>query len=106
METMEQQLHTRVTLGELSRGVGISVAQLTRLFRTAIGVTPGKYLHERRIGRARVLLERASLSVPEVMAQVGLSDRRQFVRDFLSMHGYDPTTFRAHSRPPEVDCPR
>ena len=68
------------------------------LFRAATGTTPGAFLHELRMTRARILVERTSLPVNEVMVQVGLSDRSHFARDFRRAHGLGPRALRMHRR--------
>ena len=94
IETMNEQLHRRLTVSELADRVGLSVAQLTRLFRDATGTTPAAFLHGLRMERARLLLERTSLTVHQVMTQVGISDRSHFARGFMRAYGYSPRRFR------------
>ena len=59
--------------------------------------SPGRYLHERRLKRARVLLERTFLTVKQVMAHVGINDPSHFARDFRRLHGVAPSQLRPHS---------
>jgi AraC family transcriptional regulator len=94
IDRMREQLHRRLTVRELADAVGLSVAQLTRIFRQATGTTPGAFLHAMRLQRARTLLERTSLSIGEVMAQVGISDRSHFARDFGREYGFSPRGLR------------
>jgi len=96
--TMEERMRERLTLSELAGAVGLSVTHLTRLFRTETGVTPGAFLHDLRMTRARALVERTSLPVAEVMAQVGISDRSHFARDFRRAYGLSPRTLRVQLR--------
>lgn len=98
LERMGEQLHRPLKLPELAAAVGLSVAHLTRLFRAETGKTPGVYLQELRIMRARILIERTSMSVTEVMAQVGIGDRSHFARDFRRVHGYSPRTLRVQMK--------
>jgi AraC family transcriptional regulator len=94
IDRIDEQLHRHLTVSELAESVSISVAQLTRLFRRTTGVTPGAFLRARRMERARILLERTSLSVSDVMAQVGITDRSHFARDFSREYGASPRVFR------------
>ena len=94
IDTMTSQLHKRLVLGELAGAVGLSVVQLTRLFRRDTGTTPGVFLRRLRWERARALLSRTSLPVREVMIQVGISDRSHFARIFSREYGSSPRTFR------------
>lgn len=98
MARMQEQLHMRLEPRDLAAGVGLSVSTLARLFRQHIGKTPHLYLHDLRMDRARLLLERTSLPVADVMTQVGISDPSHFPRDFRKAHGYSPRTLRQQLR--------
>lgn len=98
IETMERELHRRLTTTGLAGAAGLSAAHLTRLFREATGTTPGAYLRNLRMARARQLLERTTLSVAEVMTQVGIADRSHFDRDFRRAHGLNPAILRDGDR--------
>ena len=95
---LEQQLHTPIRLPALAAAVQLSVSQLTRLFRRDTGRTPAAHLHWVRMRHARILIERSSLSVAEVMTLVGITDPSHFARDFRDAHGFSPRAFRRHMR--------
>ena len=100
---VEERLHIGISVRDLADAVGLSVSRLSYLFRQAVGMTPSAYLHARRMLRARILIERTTLPVADVMAQVGLSDPSHFARDFRNAHGFSPRTLRAQlriTRPP------
>ena len=98
LDLIETRLDERLTNARLAESVGLSVSQLTRLFRAATGTTPGAYLQACRMSRARTLVERTSLSVAEIMRLVGISDRSHFARDFQRRYGFSPRTLRVHLR--------
>jgi AraC family transcriptional regulator, glycine betaine-responsive activator len=98
IDNIEEQLHRPMRVSTLARAAGLSVAQFTRLFKEHTGCTPAAYLHARRMARARVLVERTSLSIREVMAQVGIPDRRHFARQFRLEYGYTPRSLRLLNR--------
>ena len=58
------------------------------------GATPAAFLHRLRMERAQILLERTSLTVHEVMTQVGIADRSPFARDFMRTYGSSPRQVR------------
>jgi len=95
---MDEQLHRKLRIGELAAAAGLSVSHLTRLFRAATGLTPLAFLQQRRMARARTLLERTTLPVAAVMAQVGVSDRSHFARDFRRAYGRTPRMLRLEQR--------
>jgi transcriptional regulator GlxA family with amidase domain len=98
IQRVEEQLHAPVTVRDLAGAVGLSVSRFSRLFREGVGTTPTAYLRARRMMRARILIERTTLSVAEVRAQVGLSDPSHFARDFRNAHGFSPRTLRVQLR--------
>jgi transcriptional regulator GlxA family with amidase domain len=107
VERIERDLHLRLTVADLAETAQLSVPQFTRLFRVATGRTPIAFLRERRLVRARLLVERTSLSIEEVMMQVGVADRSRFARDFRRAHGHSPRTLRLQLRgnPPRQPQP-
>jgi transcriptional regulator GlxA family with amidase domain len=96
--TMEARLHTSVTIAELASAAGLSVSQFGRVFRAATGMPPATYLQHLRMTRARILLERTSLSVADIMVKVGVSDPSHFARGFRRAHGFSPRALRQHLR--------
>jgi AraC family transcriptional regulator len=102
IEVIDEQLHRPLTVAELARIAGLSVVHFTRLFRRATGQTPALFIRERRLERARILIERTSLSVSEVMAQVGIADRSHFARVFRNLHGLGPRSLRMRVRDPRT----
>jgi transcriptional regulator GlxA family with amidase domain len=97
---IERDLHRRLPLAELGRLVNLSPSRLAHLFLSEIGAAPGRFLRDRRLARARTLLEQSSLSIKEVMARVGVNDPSHFARDFKRQYGASPRTFRAGARSP------
>src|SRR5215212_7981063 len=95
---IERNLHADIRIANLAVYAELSVAQFTRLFRRDVGLAPLAYLSKLRMERARVLLERTTLSVNDVMAQVGILDPSHFARDFRRAHGFSPRSYREHIR--------
>jgi transcriptional regulator GlxA family with amidase domain len=99
LDWMREQLHRQLTNAELAGIARLSVAQFTRLFKRSTGMTPHVFLHQLRIARARILVERTDLPVSVIMAQVGISDRSHFARNFRAIHGVSPRALRMELRP-------
>lgn len=98
LATLEARLHTRIAIADLARAAGLSVSQFGRLFRAETGMTPSAHLRHLRMTRARILLERTSLSVAEIMRQIGVTDASHFTRDFRRAHGLSPRALRLQLR--------
>jgi AraC family transcriptional regulator, arabinose operon regulatory protein len=97
---MEEMLDRPPHVPDLAAAVHLSPSRFAHLFRAETGVPPARYLHTMRMERARVLLERTSLSVREVMRCVGFRDPSHFARDFRHFHGIAPSDVRESATRP------
>ncbi len=95
---MRDNLHRRVSLGEIAHAAQLSPVRLRRVFKREMSVPPVQFLAALRIKRAKELLESSSLSVKEVAAEVGTGDVSHFVRNFKKASGNAPTAHRASRR--------
>jgi AraC family transcriptional regulator of arabinose operon len=98
IEELEARLHDKISFEDLAAQVGLSPSRLARLFKAATGQSAGAYLQTLRMTRAHQLLARTSLSVREIMAQVGITDPSRFARDFRNAYGLSPRAFRHQLR--------
>ena len=96
---IEAHLDERWTIQRFAASTGLSPSRFMHLFRHVMGMSPGQYLQERRMVRARALLERTFLSVGEAMTRVGCRDPSHFARDFRRHHGFPPSACRVFGRP-------
>jgi transcriptional regulator GlxA family with amidase domain len=99
---MEADSDGRLTVPALAASVNLSASRLAVLFRRETGVSPTRFLRALRMERARLLLERTSLTVREVMAFVGVNDPSHFSRDFSRHHGVAPSRLRERGWAPEA----
>jgi transcriptional regulator GlxA family with amidase domain len=88
------RLATPVTIAALAGAASLSASRFAHLFQQEVGTSPAHYVHALRMIRARLLIERTSLSIKEVMAQVGCNDPSHFARDFRGFHGLSPREWR------------
>jgi AraC family transcriptional regulator of arabinose operon len=94
IERMDTVPHQDLPIAELAATVNLSASRFAYLFRRETGLPPARYLHQLRMERARLLLERTCLSVKDVMGYVGINDPSHFSRDFRRHHGVPPTGVR------------
>ncbi|WKE65164.1 AraC family transcriptional regulator N-terminal domain-containing protein [Gallaecimonas kandeliae] len=78
----------------LSREACISKAQLYRLFRQELGLTPGEYQQQLRLDQARQWLSEGLMSVTEVAFELGYQSLSHFSRRFKAATGLSPGRYR------------
>ena len=74
----------------IAQRLGISTRHLQRLFKARLQCTPGDWLREQRLQRARQMLTDAC-SVKRVAYALGFNQASQFSRDFKARFGYSPS---------------
>ncbi|MDU4962495.1 MAG: AraC family transcriptional regulator [Sporomusaceae bacterium] len=83
-----------LTVPGLAGQYGMSGRQFAYHFQKYAGVSPNEYLIERRLKRARELLQTTTCSVTEVSACVGYSDPFYFSKLFKKRTGSPPSAVR------------
>lgn len=82
-----------LSVEELSRLCGISVAYFRRLFTAQFGISPKEYLIRRRMARAEKLLSGRQFSVGEVAQLCGYGEPCHFSREFKKHFGVSPQSY-------------
>ncbi|GMK39196.1 hypothetical protein PCCS19_22500 [Paenibacillus sp. CCS19] len=94
IDYVEQNLHTAVTLVELSRISGWSSRHLQRLFAQHTGQSFGSFLQNVRIRRSCELLRSSSRKVSYIAELVGYRSIDSFNEAFKKTVGLTPTAYR------------
>lgn len=92
---VEEHLEESIALAELATAAGLSSFHFLRAFKQSMGVTPGQYVLDRRMERARSLLKSSKLSIAEVGISVGFDYSSHFTRAFRRTVGTAPSIFRS-----------
>jgi len=79
---VESQLGHRRTVSDLARGSGKSLSTFKRRFRDMTGQSPATWIRQRRLERARLLLQTTDRSVTDVALEVGFASPSHFVHMF------------------------
>lgn len=93
-EYITEHLHQDVKLIELAAIAQMSPYHFLRLFKQSMGLTPHQYILQRRIEKAKCLLQHSKLSIAEVAANVGFCDQSHFTRYFKRIIGVTPKQLR------------
>ncbi|MGF6108838.1 AraC family transcriptional regulator [Pseudomonas sp. ADAK2] len=92
-EHIRAHFNRRVTLGELTRIAGISVAQLERYCKRVFHLTPRQMIQKVRLEHAHRLLH-TDIPITEVALQCGYTDHSAFTRQFKALTGFTPRQYR------------
>ena len=93
-ELIESRLDADLTLQELAAAVGYSRSHFLRAFHATTGVTPHRYLLNRRIERARRLLGQADMSIAQVAYRRGFSSQAHLTLAFRRACRLTPGEYR------------
>lgn len=91
---MEDHYRDSIGLQEVACALNVSAPYLSRVFRSAAGMTFIDYLTRLRMDRARELLVGGSMPVNKVAASVGYRSASHFSRTFKDTTGYSPEAYR------------
>jgi AraC family transcriptional regulator len=91
---IEEHLAEDLAIATLAALIPMSQFHFARAFKTAVGESPHRYIMQRRIERAKMLLSVTRLSVAEVSYQTGFSNQSHFTAQFRKAIGMTPKQFR------------
>ncbi len=96
--------NTQYTLKDLCRDLGISRSRMFRLVKEQTNLSPSLYIRQRRLLRAKELLESTDWRIVEVSDRVGLDSPQTFTKYFTQEFGISPTEYRKN-QPEEAEGP-
>jgi Transcriptional regulator containing an amidase domain and an AraC-type DNA-binding HTH domain len=91
---MDQHLTENIPLANLATLSGLAFHHFAHAFKDSMGVSPHRFLIERRVARARLLLADSHLSVAEVALMLGFADQSHFTEHFRRLTGITPARYR------------
>jgi len=95
---IEERLASDLALPELAEAANLSLFHFARAFKAATGLAPHRYVLERRVDRARELLETADASLTEVAERCGFASQPHMTHVFKRATGLTPGAYRAMAR--------
>jgi transcriptional regulator GlxA family with amidase domain len=88
------RLHEPIQLRDMADQESMSVRTFTRRFREEVGVSPGQWLTQQRVERARHLLESSDLSIDQVARDSGFGTAQSMRQHLQAALGVTPTAYR------------
>ncbi len=92
-DMIEDELGEELALETLAAEAQMSSWHFLRVFRRETGATPHLYVLQRRLARARLLLE-AGDALADVAAATGFADQSHLTNRFRRTYGVTPAVFR------------
>nr|WP_104654468.1 AraC family transcriptional regulator [Ralstonia insidiosa] len=90
IDYIEAHLHQRLTLAELAALTGLSTPHFKVLFRATLGVPVHRYVVQRRVERAKVLLLDGRRSASQIALEVGFAHQSHLTQWMQRLLGVTP----------------
>ena len=98
LELISRNLSKPPDINQMARSCAMSVSRFHATFKSVMGVSPGRYLQDLRLLRAKQLLLTGNMSVKAVSAESGFGDVFHFSRLFRKRCGTSPSAYCAQIR--------
>lgn len=92
--TIQHNIYTNLSLDELARLCHLSTSSFKRKFNEVFKTSPKKYISEKKIEKAAVLLKSENLRISEIAYDVGFDSLATFNRNFTGKYGKSPTEYK------------
>jgi len=89
-----ERLDAPLTLADLAGHARMSLRTFARRFNDEVGMSPGRWLIQQRVARARHLLEASDLSVDQIAGQVGFATGASLRQHLHAAIGVSPQAYR------------
>ncbi|MFF7945848.1 GlxA family transcriptional regulator [Streptomyces griseorubiginosus] len=89
-----ERLDEPLTLAELAAHARMSLRTFARRFHDEVGLSPGRWLIQQRVARARHLLESSDLSVDQIAGRVGFATGASLRQHLHAAIGVSPQVYR------------
>lgn len=83
-----------LTLDALAKRCFYNPSYFSRVFKQKMGISVSEYVRERRMDKAKSLLQNTNKTVEKIMEEVGYSDRSAFYHAFSKSFDCTPTQIR------------
>jgi AraC family transcriptional regulator len=92
---IESNLDADMRIADLATLAGMSRFHFARVFRATVGTTPHRYVLERRLERARQLLQTTPAALRDIAAAIGFADQSHLTRLVKRRFGVTPGVLRS-----------
>jgi AraC family transcriptional regulator, transcriptional activator of pobA len=93
-DLIEKRYHEPISLADIATELSLTAGHLTTVVRRKTGRTVQRWLTERRMQQARLLLTDTNLTVAAISRRVGYPDVSYFIKRFRADHEVTPAQWR------------
>lgn len=91
---IDNDINSDLSNSNLAEKARLATNAFIRLFKDETGMTPQRYVKNRRVNNACVMLHHSSLGIDEVASKIGFADRYHFSRVFKNSTGISPAKYK------------
>ena len=95
---IDANLDSKLTLTDLAQKCFYNPSYFSRIFKEKFSMSPVEYINRKRVEHAIRLLRESKLSVDEISARVGFSDRSNFYHAFSKYTDLSPADYRKSTK--------
>ena len=82
-----------IRIKELAQVAGISEKYFINYFKTILGISPGRYINQLKMNRARDYLYQGKYTIKEISSMLGYPDQYSFSKAFKKHYRVPPSKF-------------
>jgi AraC-like DNA-binding protein len=94
LDMLEGRVAQGASLAELAQHVGLHPTSFCRAFKQSTGVSPHRYLLERRVARAKEMMADHAVTLTQIALDCGFCSSSQFSVIFRRLTGISPSMYR------------
>jgi transcriptional regulator GlxA family with amidase domain len=94
MSMLSSDLGFDLSLTDTAAHVNLSASRFRHLFKSETGMSAVQFVKGLRLKKAKELIESTTLSIKQIMGEVGIKDKSNFCRDFKKAYGVSPVKYR------------
>lgn len=91
---VDARIDREISVAQLAQLAGLSEAHFARAFKQSTGLSPHKFVTERRLERGKRLLADTQDSIAQIALDCGFADQAHFARSFSQHYGSSPSALR------------
>ncbi len=94
---IETNLYEPITISELAQLTNQSLATFNRKFKEVFSSSPASYIKNKKLEKAKKMLNSTQLNITEICFDVGFNDLANFSKAFTRQYNISPSNYRNKS---------